>query len=70
MDLADVLFVSNQLEAYPSQRQQSQRDHHETEQTFNDVFHAPTKRGRGESQTTREPEAGSHREKGKRTPPG
>ena len=70
MDLADALFVSNQLKAYPSQRQQSQCDHHEPEQTVHDVFHAPTTRGQGESQTMQEPEAGSHHEKGKCTPSG
>ena len=69
MDLTDARCVSSRLEAYSSRGQQSQRDHHETEQTFNDVFHAPTTQGRGESPTTQEPE-GSHREKRKRTPPG
>ena len=67
MDHTDARCVSSRLEAYFSQRQQSQRDHHETEQTFNDVFHAPKTR---ESPTTQEPEVGSHREKGKHTPLG
>ena len=69
MDLTDPQHFSTQLEPYPSRGHQYQ--HYEAEQTFNDVFHGPTTSGgRGESQTTQEPEAGSHRGKGKRTPPG
>ena len=67
MDLTDARCASCWLEALCLQEQQSQRDHHETEQMLNDVFHAPTTRGRGESPTTQEPEAGSHHEKGKHT---
>ena len=70
MDLTDARFFSSQLEAYPSQRQQSQRDRHEAEQTFDNVFHAPTTGGQGESQMTQEPEAGPHDDKEKCTPPG
>ena len=65
MDLTDP-HVSTHLDEYPSPGNQYQ--HHEAEQTSNDVFHAPTTGGGGESQTMQG--TGAHRGKEKRTPPG